>query len=269
VAAVKELAPGKVAYVNLYPNDASAAQLGTKTYEEYLARFVRVVRPQLVSYGNFGVQYSLDLRNSARAASYLANLLDVRRVALRDGLPFWTAIGSNQIRPSTPVPSPANLAVQAFASLAAGSRGVAWFTYYAGTYEYAPVGRDGRRTATWSYLRMVNAQVRALRPVLADLRSTGVYFTATPLTAGLPRLPGGVVDSVGVASAVMVGEFAGSGRDRYAMVVNLDLTRSVRLEVTARGRSVSRVSPVDRSLEPLPRDGSLWLPAGQGALLVL
>jgi hypothetical protein len=269
VAAVRELAPGKLAYVNLYPNTASAAQLGAKTYGEYLARFARVVKPQVLSYGNFGVQYSNDLRNSARAGSYLTNLVQVRRVALRQGLPFWTAIASNQIRPHTPVPSPANLAVQAYASLATGSRGLSWFTYYAGRYGYAPIDAAGRRTATWSYLAMVNAQVRALRPILAGLRSTGVYFTASPMTAGLSLLPGKAVTSVGVRSPVMVGEFVSSRNERYAMVVNLDLTRSVKLAVKARASRPSRVSPVDRSPEPLPSDGSLWLPAGQGALLEL
>ena len=37
---VKELAPGKWPYINLFPNYASAAQLGTATYEEHLEKFV-------------------------------------------------------------------------------------------------------------------------------------------------------------------------------------------------------------------------------------
>jgi hypothetical protein len=39
--------------------------------------------------------------------------------------------------------------------------------------------------------------------------------------------------------------------------------------VKARAASVRRVSPVDGSLAPIAEDGSLWLPAGQGALLKL
>jgi hypothetical protein len=269
VAAVKRLAPGKLAYINLYPNYATRAQLGTRSYAEYLERYLEVAKPQFLSYDNYSVQYSLDLRNRGRAARYFTNLAQVRRVALEHGLPFWNAVSSNQIRPYTTVPSPANLALQAYTTLAAGGRGLTWFTYYAGKYEYAPIDREGKRTATWSYLKTVNGQVQVLKPILVRLRSTGVYFTSPPPADGLPRLPGAVITSVRSPTAVMVGELAGTNGDRYAMVVNLSLTRSAKVVVKARATSMTRVSPVDRSLAPLPDDGSLWLPAGQGALLRL
>jgi hypothetical protein len=267
VAAVKRFAPGKLAYINLYPNYASRAQLGTKTYAQYLERFVAVVKPQFLSYDNYNVQYSLDLRSRARAAMYFTNLLRVRRTAQTHGLPFWNAVVSNQIRPYTTVPSPANLALQAYTSLAAGARGLTWFTYYAGRYDYAPIDRAGNRTATWSYLRTVNRQVQTLKPILRRLRSTGVYFTSPPPAEGLRRLPGKLITSVSSPTAVMVGELAGEKGERYAMVVNLSLTRSAKVLVKAKAKTIRRVSPVDRSLTPLADDGSLWLRAGRGALV--
>jgi hypothetical protein len=269
VAAVKRLAPGKLAYINLYPSYASRAQLGTRSYTEYLERYVAVVKPQFLSYDNYSVLYSLDQANRARAARYYTNLWQVRRVALKHRLPFWNAVSSNQIRPYTTVPSPANLALQAYTTLAAGARGLTWFTYYAGRYEYAPIDRAGKRTATWSYLKMVNEQVQALKPILLRLRSTGVYFTSPPPADGLPRLPGKLITSVTSPTAVMVGELAGANGERYAIVVNLSLSRSAKVLVKARAKSIKRVSPVDRSLAPLADEGSLWLPAGQGALLKL
>jgi hypothetical protein len=269
VAAVRRLAPGKLAYVNLYPSYASRAQLGTKSYTEYLARYLAVVKPQFLSYDNYAVQYSIDLVDRARAGQYFTNLVQVRRVALKHGLPFWNALSSNQIRPYTTVPSPANLALQAYTTLAAGARGLTWFTYYAGRYSYAPIDRAGKRTVTWSYVEMVNEQVQGLKPILARVRSTGVYFSAPPPAAGLPRLPGKLVTSVRSPTAVMIGEFAGGQDERYAMVVNLSLARSAKVIVRTQAESVRRVSPVDRSLSPLGGDGSLWLPAGQGALLKL
>jgi hypothetical protein len=167
------------------------------------------------------------------------------------------------------VPSPANLLLQAYTTLAAGARGLTWFTYYAGKYEYAAIDAAGKRTATWSYLRMVNEQVQALKPILTRLRSTGVYFTAPRPAAGLPLLPGKLVRAVSSPAATMVGELAGAGGARYAMVVNLSLERSAKVIVKAPGRRVRRVSPVDRSLSRLGDGGSLWLAAGQGALLQL
>jgi hypothetical protein len=269
VAAVKRLAPGKLAYINLYPSYTSPVKLGTKSYAEYIERYLEEVKPQFLSYDNYSVQYSLDLQDRARAARYFTNLVQVRRVALEHRLPFWNAVSSNQIRPYTTVPSPANLALQAYTTLAAGGRGLTWFTYYAGRYEYAPIDRQGKRTATWSYLKAVNGQVQVLKPILMRLRSTGVYFTSPPPADGLSRLPGKVITSVRSPTAVMVGELAGENGDMYAMVVNLSLTRSANVVVKARATRIRHVSPVDRSLAPLPDDGSLWLPAGQGVLLRL
>jgi hypothetical protein len=269
VAAVKRVAPGKLAYVNLYPNYATPSQLGTRSYTEYLERYVAEVKPQFVGYGNFGVPLSKDLTDRARAASYFTNLLQVRRVALEHGLPFWTAVSSNRIRPYATPPSPASLRLQAYTTLAAGARGLTWFTYYAGRYADAPIDAAGNRTPTWSYLRTVNRQVQALAPILRRLRSTGVYFTAPPPAGGVPLLPGKLVRSVESPTAVMVGELAGAKGETYALVVNLSLKRSAKVVVEARSQRVRRVSPVDRSLAPPAKDGSLWLAAGQGALLKL
>src|SRR5277367_1031625 len=93
VAAVKKYAPGKLAYINLFPDYASpgasvTSQLGTATYTEYLERFVSEVHPQMISYDNYMVEYSGDLKDRAEASSYYHNLLEVRRVAQEHQLPY-------------------------------------------------------------------------------------------------------------------------------------------------------------------------------------
>ena len=132
VAAVKKHAPGKLAYINLFPSYATVgapdrSQLGTATYTEYLERFVAEVKPQFLSYDNYMVQYSDDMQEQKRAAIYYADLLEIRRVGQKYGLPFWNIVSCTQIRPSAAIPSPANLAFQAYTTLAAGGRGVSWY----------------------------------------------------------------------------------------------------------------------------------------------
>ena len=132
VAAVKKHAPGKLAYINLFPNYATLgapdqSQLGTSSYTEYLERFVAEVNPQVISYDNYMVQYSDDLKDTAQAANYYRNLLEVRRVAQEHHLPCLHIVSANQIRPPAPIPSPANLQFQAYTTLAAGYRGVTWY----------------------------------------------------------------------------------------------------------------------------------------------
>jgi hypothetical protein len=297
VAAVRKHAPGKLAYINLYPNYATVgapdtSQLGTATYAEYLERFVGEVKPQLVSYDNYLTQVSMDMTDPARTAAYFTNLLDIRRVALDNGLPFWNIVSSNQIRPHTTVPSPANLLLQAYTTLAAGGTGVSWYKYYGDGYAYSPIDGAGTRTATWDYLQMVNRQLKVIGPIINGLTSTGVYFTADEPPGELPRLPGKVVKEVGVGTPVMVGEFHSEDGADYAMVVNLSLRESVRLFVeTEKGYSTRQAfSPASGESIALDADNSLqlnqgskrrmapggedyrnglWLAAGQGVLLKL
>jgi hypothetical protein len=185
VEAVRRYAPGKLAYINLFPDYATTgepgkSQLETATYSEYLERFAQEVRPQFISYDNYQVPYSADLKDAGRAASFFQNLLEIRRIALKYGLPFWNIVASNQLQSWATVPSPANLLLQAWTTLAAGGRGLSWYTYYAQGYKYAPIDDEGNRTLTWHYLSAVNRQVAVVGPTINRLRSSGVFFTAPP-----------------------------------------------------------------------------------------
>ena len=180
VAAIKKYAPGKFAYINLFPDYATlgapdTSQLGTATYAEYLERFVNEVHPQVISYDNYMVEFSGDLKDRGRAASYYHNLLEVRRVAQEHHLPYLNIVSANQITPDATIPSPANLALQAYTTLAAGYRGVTWYTYYSQGYKYAPVDLAGRKTSTWGYLQQINREIMTLAPVMSRLESTAVF----------------------------------------------------------------------------------------------
>ena len=274
VAAVKKHAPGKLAYINLFPDYATlgapdTSQLGTSNYLEYLQRFVAEVKPQIISYDNYMVQYSLDLRDRGVAVSYYRNLLDVRRVALEHHLPYLNIVASNQLQSDKTIPSPANLLFQAYTTLAAGYRGVTWYTYYGDGYGYAPVTR-GEKTPTWGMLQEVNRQVAALAPVMSRLTSTGVFFSAPAPAENLPLLPGRLVHSVDCANPVMVGEFEAQDGKRYAMVVNLSVERSAPFTLkTVRPLKVVSILWAEGTVVPFDAKTGLWLTAGQGVLLGL
>lgn len=217
------------------------------------------------------VQYSDDLRNAGQAASYYRNLLEIRRVAQEHGLPYLNIVSANQIRPPSPIPSPANFQFQAYTTLAAGYRGVTWYNYYGPGYHYMPIDSSGRKTLSWVYLKEVNAQVAALAPVMSRLTSTGVFFTAPAPVAELPLLPGRLVEAVTCPNPVMVGEFRHASGADYVMVVNLSLERSAPFTLKPRQprNSIQIVSAVDGSLSAFDQKDGLWLVAGQGVLLAL
>lgn len=285
VAAVKKYAPGKLAYINLLPGYATLgapdkSQLGAASFDDYLEQFVDVVKPQILSYDDYQVEYSNDLATERQAAIYFRDLLDVRRAALKHGIPFWNTVSSNQIRPFTPIPSPANLALQAYTTLAAGGRGLAWYTYLTG-YAYKPLDEAGHRGNTWYFLRDVNAQIKTLGPIMNRLTSTGVFFSQPWPSDEFPQLPGALVKSVKSRDAIrgtsvcepplMIGEFKGEDGFDYVMVVNLSLGRSANflLETAKDYAHKETMSPWDASKSPLDEENGHWLVAGHGVLIKL
>jgi len=286
VAVVKKYAPGKLAYINLFPSYATVgapdkSQLGTASYTEYLERFVNEVKPQIISYDNYMVQYSDDLADEQKAAIYYADLLEIRRVAQKYGLPFWNIVSCNQIRKPTTIPSPANLAFQAYTTLAAGGRGVSWYKYYQDGYAYAPIDKSDEKTLTWRYLQAVNHQLRTLGPIMNRLTSTGVFFTSPPPVKNLPLLPGKILKEVqstasprGLSSVeppIMVGEFQGEDGYDYAMLVNLSLEKSANVKISTMKTYQTKqfVSAEDGRFLPLDEDNGHWLLAGHGVLIKL
>lgn len=276
VAAVKKYAPGKLAYINLFPDYATLgatdnSQLGTSTYTEYLERFVKEVHPQFISYDNYMVEYSGDLKDRAKAASYYHNLLEVRRVAQAHHLPYLNIVSANQIRPEMNIPSPANLSFQAYTTLAAGYRGVTWYTYYSQGYQYAPIDGSGKKTPTWACLKEVNRQIMALAPIMSRLESTGVFFSTPAPADNLPMLPSRLVGSASCIAPLMIGEFQGQDGQSYVMVVNLSLETSAKfnLKTAQPGVSLKIISPIDRSLSLFDSNTGYWLAAGQGVLLTM
>jgi hypothetical protein len=273
VAAIRRRAPGKLAYINLFPScaipgNAPDSQLETKDFTEYLERYVAEVKPDFLSYDNYMVEYSQDLRDRATGASYFRDLLEVRRVSLEHGLPFWNIVTCVQIRPNTTTPSPANLLLQGWTTLAAGGNGVSWYKYEQKGYLYCPIDLDHKQTATWSYLQMVNHQLKVIGPIVVGMKSVGVYFTGPAPLDGGPGLPGKLVKKLEVDSPLMIGEFASKGDAvDHLVLVNLSLERTAKVQLKEL-RSLGKLeeySPQDGHLAKCGAD--VYLAAGQGVLL--
>jgi len=294
---VRKYAPGKLAHINLYPNYATLwtmeqvrSQLGTRTYQEYLEQYVEIVKPDFLCYDNYMVQFSMDQRDRKQMAKYYTNLMAVREVALKNNLPWWNVVSSNQVRQHTVIPTLDNMMLQAYTSLAAGAGGVRWYTYWQAGYDYAPINENEQRTNTWYALREVNRHLSILGPIIKTLKSTGVYFTDSTIDPSLPLLPGNIVKGVQCAEPLMIGEFESEKGNRYVMVVNLSLERSARFVlktdmenerlfvvstgeqppyfreiVTAESRKAPQVNNADQIARS--KEKAYWLPAGQGVLI--
>ena len=277
VRAVKKYAPGKLAYINVYPNYATLgapdnSQMHTGSYQEYLDRYVAEINPQFISYDNYMVQFSLDMEDSTKAAKYYHNLLDIRELCLKHDLPMWNTLTACQIRAHTPIPSPANLHLQAYTTLAAGGRAMKWYTYYSRNYYgYAPIDKNDEKSLTWYYLQSLNKELLNLWPTLKHLKSTDVYFSSPAPVDQLPLLPGKLVRSVNSNTPVMTGEFEHKDGSKYIMIVNLSLEQSTKIEVKTIDNpiKIQIVSPANGMLQEIDEKSGLWLVAGQGIVLKL
>ena len=122
---VKEQHPGVWPYINLFPNYADVSQLGAPTYDAYVEKFIQDCKPPVLSYDH----YAIFEGGVFREQLYYSNLESIRRAATKHDLPFWQivlALGALNFREPTPV----DMRMQVYTSLAYGARGIAYFKYF-------------------------------------------------------------------------------------------------------------------------------------------
>jgi hypothetical protein len=275
VNALAKYAPGKLAYINLYPDYATinnsdhAGQLGVESYQEYLDSFVKSVPTQVISYDNYSITNDYSV-----LPSYFRNLVLIRETAQKAGRTFWNVVTSNQVRAFRGKPTLASLAFQAYSTLAGGGRGVAYFTYFTGDksvknsggYAAGPLW-NFRPTPTWDYLSDVNHSIHPILSLLSQSVSTGIGFAPSPPVDSLPSLPGKVIISIESQGQIMVGEFRHADGSDYVMLVNCDLLNPAWLELEL-GKGIARLEATVLAGGSIFEDGKrVFLRPGWGLLL--
>lgn len=260
----EKAAPKSLAYINLFPVYANnEAQLQAKDYEDYLEKFVSIVKPTFISYDN----YSLMMDGSIRKG-YFENLGIVRNIALRNNIPFWNIVLSNShfnyAEPSYP-----GLCFQLYTTLAYGGKGISYFTYFApkiGNYRYAPIDQFGHKTSTWFILQDVNLQLHAMGRVYTKLKSVHVFHS--PISE---ECKDGLESSHFLSSLkgdnLLVGEFEDASGIPYIIVVNKSLIKSQDIDLSFKEQgTIYQINNYTGVAEPW--SGELkWLAPGQGRIL--
>jgi len=257
---------GVLPYINLFPDYASAGQLGAKDYETHLDQYVETCQPPYISYDN----YSLFEGGRLDENRFYGNLETVRNKSLQAGIPFWNVILSNA-HFAYAEPSDATLAIQVYSTLAYGGRGIGYFTYYTpqvGNYRLAPIDRFGYRTKTWEMMRNINLQIHSLVPVYGTLKSVNVFHTGTVPRGGRGVESAQLVESVG-GDSLLVGEFVDPDGKPCALVVNKNMKSSVAfgIQFKEKGR-IMLISSFNRGRIPFTGE-QVWLAPGCGVLMTI
>ena len=175
VAEIRETRPGRLSYINLFPNYASEQMLGTKTYDEHVRKFVDEVDVDVLSMDH----YPVITPNEDTRSGYCTNLDVMRKYSLRKGIPFWNFFNAmpfaNRIDPTE-----AQIRWQIYTSLAYGTKGVLYFCYWtpigdAFSKGGAIITAEGRKTRHYEQAKRINHGVKCMGPTLMHLTSTGVY----------------------------------------------------------------------------------------------
>jgi hypothetical protein len=258
VAYLKEKDPQHPAFINLLPNHCPLGALGTKTYEEYLARYVKEVRTPFFSYDN----YFSALPKPEPRRVWMDNLDVARKVSLESRTPFWQIVLVTQ-HFGYASPTIADLRYEAFQTLAYGGRGVLWFTYWSpaatdksAKWMHALIDETGKRDPHYEDVRTVNAELRAFGGELLRAQSVSV----APLLQG--------------AASVTSGRFKTTDGSTLAFIANTDRTNALDVALPIDAPKAEQFDPVKRewkSAAVKAHDGQhtvqVSLPPGGGALL--
>jgi hypothetical protein len=221
--------PNCTPYFNLFPTYASEQQLGTKTYEEHVERFMKEVKPRVLSYDHYAL-----LKDGTERADYFRNMEIIRAAGLKYGVPYWYIF---LITPHYGYrdPTEGDLRWQAYTALAYGYKGLLYFTYAsvkAEGFGEGIIDLQGRRTKRYDLARKVNAEINALGPLLAGLRSTAVYHIATKLPDGTRGPDEKSLVRKAEGGDLVVGELQDAKGKRYLFLTNASPHKAATLRVT-------------------------------------
>jgi len=275
VDSIRQSRPGKLSYINLFPNYASPDQLGTRDYDEHVAQFMNVVRPDVLSMDHYPIfKPDADGRDN-----YCLNLEVMRRESLAAGIPFWNFFNTMPYGPHTD-PTEAQLRWQIFTSLAYGAKGVMYFCYWTPRGDEFPKGgailtADGRRTRHYDEAKRINAGLKKLGPTLMKLTSASVH-RVKPSNATPDALTGSPLRKISEGD-YLVGVFRHADGRRAVLLNNYHFAYSAwpTLEFDVDASKVVEVSSKTGREEPVRDDSpdmpglQLSLDAGEGRLFLL
>ena len=279
VERVRELRPGKLLFMNLFPGYAPAAALGAPTYREHVARFVDTVHPDVLSMDHYP---RFDPSGPDGRNGYCDDLEVMRLESLRAGIPFWNFFNTMPYGPQTD-PTEAQLRWQIYASVAHGAKGVMYFCYYTPGGDEFPKGgaiiaRNDKRTRHYDQAKRLNAELKNLGPTLMKLTSERVARVKSDGPTS-PTLPDGTIRSLAgdPKPDYLVGEFHHADGRRAVVLQNYHFAYTAwpTVEFDASADQVMEVSKADGRERPVADDSpdmpglQLSLDAGEGRLFLL
>ena len=282
---------GKHVYSNLFPTYGTGLDYSGEgrvmTYEEYVNDFVDTVQPKFLSFDH----YPYETQNFAQ---YFINLSAIRKIAVENGIPFWSFIQAggqhNDSLVNRPASEPyrpdeAQMLWDININLAYGAKGIQYFPllqpeYYAyapnDTYDYERnglIGAMGNKNQWYFYAKKANTQIQAIDSVLMNAANMGIIVSgeeAKRLVGAHEEVfqDGSFRELKSVSGNALVGCFDYYGGSAF-YVVNFDKTAKGKVTLQFRDNYGYDVVQRGESVGVCGKQLTLTLEAGEGALVVL
>ncbi|HTN09187.1 beta-galactosidase [Agriterribacter sp.] len=257
-------------YLNLLPNYAVPAQLGTASYQQHVRAFMNSVPVPFLSFDHYPVIENKGGRSLRK--EWFENLEIIAGESKKENKPFW-AFALSVAHGLYPVPTLAEIRLQVFANLAYGAQGIQYFTYWTPknksqyAYHNGPIGDNKKRTGVYEMIRTVNREIQNLSGILLSSKVISVEHTGKEIPDGtqrLAKLPEGVkkISIKGEGAIVSVLEKEGV---RYMVIVNRDFVNPMKLTIKSRS-TLEKVSKNGTMLNTRKHSSSVAIGPGDIAV---
>jgi len=234
-------------YINLFPNYASAEQLGVEDYREYVTRFDKEVPLQIMSFDSYPIS-----SNTKIYGNWYNNLEIFSDVAKKAQKPFWAFALSVTYNDAHFEPTLGILRVQVYSNLLYGAQGIQYFTYWTprgGDYRLAPISIDGKRNPIFDLVKQMNEELKNLSGVFYGAKVISVHHVGSndvpKGTRRLDKLPSliKVLETNGAGAILSELE---NGENSFFVILNKDYEKSMNLIINT-----------DPSVKRVLKDGSI------------
>ena len=286
VAAFKKHAPCQETVINLYPNYAPVEALKTKSYVEYVERFIKEVHPDFLSYDHYtfvGRNLNKEVTNNdketekeqlirvaamreAKRGEFFENIEDIRRLGLDNHIEQMLIILLTEHGDYRNL-TKAEILWQVNMCLAYGMQRISYFTYWLPEpsdfwkWDNAMCNGKGEKYQHYYDVQSVNQEIHSIGTILFSHKSEAVFHIGTGENAVRQFEGYGPITSISGEHGVI-----GFFEDGYIYLVNHDFIYERTFTITA-NQELARYE--NDEFISCGNKFTITLSAGAGALLKL
>lgn len=277
----KKYAPGKLAFSCVFPSygvynwDTTEWGWENSRYVQYVDGYLNTVEPEVLSvdyypFGHNGGNISLQTHDLWRDMGLM------RRRSLDRGIPYWHYFqASGDLEGKTVGDmTPEKIAVQMYAGLAYGVKGLSYFATFSAMTEYNPATNRYQKSRLYDAMAAVNTKVKNIGNQLFGTTSTALYHTGLPAATRSAYYADDLAASPLIGSlpaGTVAGVFAGGGKT-YLMIVNKDYQNPITGQITLKQSRTVKEFQAAAGTYAAGKTGSAFsvtLGQGEGKLFLL